>query len=317
MNLESTTDPKRATRLEFFTDCQSAIDGLFHEARRSGGASESFRQFLDVGKRFSNLSVFNSMLVAVQRPGAVAVATRPKWASIGRTVKPGIPPLLILWPFGPVAYLYEYSDTEGTEIDGAQANLLFADGQPPPKRFEHLIKAAAGYDVFVEYSDRHGPLSAGLAHAGISQTGRVDSAKPRPAWRILINKNLDQASTFATLAHELGHIYCGHLGEGPNGAWPGRGGLLGEAERELEAEAVSYIVCERNGVKTRSAEYLATHVENADMEKISIFSIYEAASRVESRTVRAASRGDGRIEQAPVSFPQLQLAELSSGVVGF
>lgn len=200
MNLESITGPQLATRLEHFADCQVAIDALFHQARQSDGASEAFQRFLDIGMRFSNLSVFNSMLVAVQRPGAVAVAARAKWASIGRTVKPGLPPLLILWPFGPVAYLYEYSDTEGLEMDGAQANLLFAEGQPPPRRLDHLIKAAGGYDIVVNYTDRHGPHSAGLAHAAITQSGRVNSKKPRPAWRILINQNLDPASSFATLA---------------------------------------------------------------------------------------------------------------------
>lgn len=304
MNSESTADPKLTTRLAHLADCRLAIDALFHEARQSNGASEAFQRFLDVGTRFSNLSVFNSMLVETQRPGAVAVGSRAKWAGIGRTIKPGSPPLLILWPFGPVAYLYEYSDTEGAEMDGAQANLLFAEGQPPSRRLEHLVRAAGGYDIVVDYSDRHGPLSAGLAHAAISQAGQVDGKTPRRAWRIVINENLDGPSTFATLAHELGHIYCGHLGEGPNAAWPGRRQQLGESERELEAEAVSHIVCQRNGIRTRSAEYLSTHIEKADLAKISIFSIYEAANRIESRTARSASRRTGRIEQESVTFPE-------------
>ncbi|GAB2612253.1 ImmA/IrrE family metallo-endopeptidase [Novilysobacter erysipheiresistens] len=305
MNQESNADPKLTIRLEHFVECQTAIDALFREAQRSTGADKAFRQFLDVGIRFSNLSVFNSMLVAIQRPGAVAVGSRIKWAGIGRTIKPGAPPLLILWPFGPVAYLYEYSDTEGDEIDGAQANLLFAEGQPPPTCLEHLIKAAGGYDIVVDYSDRLGPLSAGLAHAAISQAGRVQGKKPRPAWRILLNGNLDAPSTFATLAHELGHIYCGHLGEGPNAAWPGRRHLLGEAEQELEAEAVSHIVCQRNGIRTRSAEYLASHVNRVDLDRISIFSIYEAANRVESRTHRVAPGARKSMAQEPISFPEL------------
>jgi antirestriction protein ArdC len=129
--------------------------------------------------------------------------------------------------------------------------------------------------------------------------------QPRPAWRVLLNRQLDAASTFSTLAHELGHIYCGHLGEGPNAAWPARRQQLGEAEQELEAEAVCYIVCQRNGVKTRSAEYLADHAEHADLEKISIFSIYEAANRIESRTHRTASRRASAISEVLLSFPEL------------
>ncbi len=310
MNAESTADSRIAGRLEHFADCQNAIDELFYRAAKSGELERAFQQFLDVGSRFSNLSVFNSMLVATQRPGAVAVATRAKWASINRGVKPGASPLLILWPFGPVSYVYEYSDTEGEEISGAAANVLFATGQPPPRRLDDLIKAARGYDIVVDSTDRHGPLSAGLAHA-VFQTGRVEGKKPRKAWRILLNENLDAPSTFATLAHELGHIYCGHLGEGPNAAWPNRRNGLGEAEMELEAEAVSHIVCIRNGIQTRSAEYLFSHIKSAVLERISIYSIYEAANRVESRTVRRASRRIYRHGAEPMTFPPLPAEHLS------
>ncbi len=54
---------------------------------------------------------------------------------------------------------------------------------------------------------------------------------------------------------------------------------------ELEAEAVSWLVCQRNGIATRSKEYLNTLIDEAGLQSVSIYAIYEAANRVESRTV--------------------------------
>lgn len=297
-------DPRVQIRLDYLADCEEAINELFRRARASDGDSPAFLEFLDSTRRFSNLSVFNAMLVNIQRPGSVAVGSRREWASIGRQVKPCTPPLLILWPFGPVAYVYEYADTEGEEIVGAQANVLFATGEPPPRSLEQLIASADKYEVRVECDRRHGPLSAGFSHAAVSQRGSIDDGvKPRLAWRVVINQALDKPSAFATLAHELGHIYCGHLGEGPNGAWPDRR-ALGKAECELEAEAVSYILCLRNGLTTRSHDYLATHIDSADIEQLSMFAIYEAANRIESRTSRSAKRGPTQAIEV-VTFPPL------------
>jgi hypothetical protein len=274
-----------ARRLEYLADCQHAVDELFQQAMRAGQPRErAFMEFIEAGRRFSHLSAYNAMLVRVQRPGAVAVGTRTQWRSIGRTVKRGAPPLVILWPFGPVAFLFEYSDTEGEPLPGESANCLFAEGKVAPKAYDDLVNAARRHDVYVEHDNRHGLLSAGMA--SVVARGTVSNGKTaRPAWRVVVNANLDEPSRFATLAHELGHIYCGHLGGGHDGAWSDRG-RLGENEREVEAEAVSFLVCARNGITTRSDQYLRGYLTAADMTKVSIYSIYEAANRVESRTPR-------------------------------
>ncbi len=106
-----------------------------------------------------------------------------------------------------------------------------------------------------------------------------------------MNKRHDLSSRFSTLAHELGHIYCGHLGAGPNGAgpncagpngsWPSR--PLSRGLCEIEAEAVAWIVCRRNGVESKSTEYLNQYVQEEDMSLVSMYGIFEAANRVEAR----------------------------------
>lgn len=68
-------DTQGLARLAQFKDCASAIDRLFQLALMTTGAS-AFDPFLNLVRSFKGLSVYNAMLVRVQRPGAAAVASR-------------------------------------------------------------------------------------------------------------------------------------------------------------------------------------------------------------------------------------------------
>lgn len=278
-------------RLTHFEDCRSAIDQLYLEAFATQG-SRAFDDFLDFVVRFSNLSVYNAMLVRVQRPGAAAVATRIKWQSFGRFVKPDAVPIVILRPFGPVSFVFEQGDTEGLPMPGEEDNPLVAKGQLSQMMYDQTRKAAEKYEIEIEESDQYGALLAGTA-AGFQVVPEAcdlievneNSMKMRVVrgFRIRLNAKHNLATRFATLAHELGHIYCGHVGADGRGRWPDRKSL-NYAQRELEAEAVSWLVCERNSVKTRSREYLSSLMKGTDLSGISMYAIFEAANRVESRT---------------------------------
>jgi hypothetical protein len=55
--------------------------------------------------------------------------------------------------------------------------------------------------------------------------------------------------------------------------------------REMEAEAVAWLVCQRNGVHARSKAYLGSLIGRVDdLGQVSMYAIFEAANRVESRT---------------------------------
>jgi hypothetical protein len=49
-------------------------------------------------------------------------------------------------------------------------------------------------------------------------------------------------------------------------------------------EAVAWLVCQRNGVHARSKEYLGSLLGRVDLGQVSLYALFEAANRVESRT---------------------------------
>ena len=100
-----------------------------------------------------------------------------------------------------------------------------------------------------------------------------------------VNDRLTPPETLVTVAHELGHIFCGHLGacgrDEDTAGWPDRRGLS-EATREMEAEAVAWLVASRAGVLTRSATYLRRYVTDGDVGNVDTDLVVRAAARIES-----------------------------------
>jgi len=96
---------------------------------------------------------------------------------------------------------------------------------------------------------------------------------------IRINSKADMGTMFASLCHELGHLFCHHL---PNrhAHWDTR--ELSHAEEEFEAETVSWLVCERAGVENPSEKYLAGYMETKDIiPHISLNSVLIAVNEIE------------------------------------
>ena len=102
-------------------------------------------------------------------------------------------------------------------------------------------------------------------------------------YELLVNANgQSPGAQYATIAHELAHLYCGHLGTPDIKHWPDRQ-RLNHVTEEFEAESVSFMVCQRQEIQTTSPEYLSQFVQDhADMPTISMESVMKAAGLIES-----------------------------------
>ena len=102
------------------------------------------------------------------------------------------------------------------------------------------------------------------------------------SYDMVVNENHGKKEKFVTVAHELAHLYCGHLGTINPKWWPDRRGLDGDAE-EFEAESAAYLACKRVGIKSPSEEYLADYVKTNDqVPAISLDCIIKAATFIET-----------------------------------
>ena len=255
---------------------RSLLDQLIEDSRlyRQG---KDFRALLDFVIRLRNFAPFNAMLLQVQKPGLNYAASARDWRErFGRTIKPGARPLLILWPFGPVALVYDQMDTEGEPLpEGVSA--FAAHGALDRLALEGFALMLA--KKYVKWNK----IDAGDLRAGsIEVVLRAKKINDPSSYRMNVNQNHDANVQFATVAHELAHLFLGHLGADKWLSVPLRPSLQQE-RRELEAESVAFIVCARNGVVSKSESYLSAYV-NADttVDQLDLYQIMRAAGQVEA-----------------------------------
>ena len=90
---------------------RSLLDQLISDSKLYT-KSKDYKELLDFVVRLRNFAPFNAMLLQVQKPGLSYAASARDWrVRFGRWPKEGARPLLILWPFGPVALVYDVMDS--------------------------------------------------------------------------------------------------------------------------------------------------------------------------------------------------------------
>jgi hypothetical protein len=270
-----------------------ALDELFSLTRQYK-SSRAYAKLLRFISRFRFYAPFNAMLVHVQMPGATYVAPPHRWLhEHGRRIKSGARPLVILQPMGPVMFVFDVSDTDPEE------------GAPPlPREVEYPFEVRQGYvgrelNLTIENAKRDGisivERAAGTQNAGliwgaapgrslevlVKQRPTREYAKVPLRYEVMLNKDHSCEAKYATLAHELAHLYCGHLGTPDARWWPDRRWLPVDV-REFEAESVCYMVCRRLGIDNPSDEYLAGYIRNeGEMPSISLECVTKAAGLIE------------------------------------
>jgi hypothetical protein len=261
----------------FETDeARSLLDQLLADSRLYTRSAD-YKALLDFVVRLRNFAPFNAMLLQVQKPGLTYAASAYDWRErFGRRPMEGARPLLILWPFGPVVLVYDVLDTEGDPLPEDVASF-FARGGIDQARVASILSRLEKRRIECRSID------AGDGKAGSIRVVKRGAEEKEPTlYRMQVNRNHSPNVQFATLAHELGHLFLGHLGPDRVLNVPARPSM-GHRQVELEAESVSFLVCSRNGVTSKAETYLASYVaQNTTVDEIDLYQIMRAAGQVET-----------------------------------
>ena len=260
----------------------NALDGLFQASNRYCN-SQAYYELLQFIAKFSRYSPYNCFLLHMQNPNVTHVATPNQWHKrFKRRVKPDAKPMIILAPMGPVLFVYDLVDTDGPKLPAHWDKPFRTKGELSPSVWKNTVSNCKRDHILLAEKE------SSFLHAGAAIRLRPNSMikvdrKIFPAkCEIQINKYLSITSKYSILVHELAHIHCGHLGNDKDEWWPERLHLT-KQQRELEAESVVYLVCQRQGIQTRSAEYLAGYTKDKNaLPLISLHLVLKIATYIES-----------------------------------
>ena len=250
---------------------RTALHELFTLARKYN-SSAAYLELMRFIARFRFYSPFNAMLIHTQMPGAQFVCTALRWQrDYHRRIKTDARPIVILQPMGPILFVFDASDTEPMPNapplpvqvrDPFQVRSGKVGGRLA-LTVENAKRDGVRVSERADGSQRAGSIQHAIAGQHLEFTianKPVSKSRQIPLWfELVLNSRLSTESRYATLVHELAHLYCGHLGTPDDRWWPDRQNLS-RTVREFEAESVSYLVCARIGIDTASEEYLAGYV---------------------------------------------------------
>ena len=254
---------------------RSLLDQLLEDSRLYQHSND-YRELLEFAARFRAFAPFNAMLLDIQKPGMQYAASSADWqARFGRKIKEGARPLLILWPFAPVRLVYDLADTEGEPFP--------KDAEAFPARGP--VNEKGVWDIAYKLSKKgvewH-TIDAGDAVAGSIRLVRAATKEAAGAYCLTVNRNHAPPVQFVTIAHELAHLFLGHLGPDVRLRITPRLGLEHD-RRELEAESVAYLVAKRNDITPKSQTYLSPLLaENQEMPALDLYQVMRAAGQVEA-----------------------------------
>ena len=237
-------------------------------------SSSARKALLEFTVRFRTFAPFNAMLLHIQKPGLTYAATAEDWKSrFNRVPKSNARPLLILRTMGPVDFVWDIQDTKGDAVP-CDAFAFPALGNMTEIEFSAFLRRLRSQQIKIEV------LDAGDARAGwIKLVSESDKPNGKNWYRVAYNGNHSVQTRFVTLAHELAHLYLGHMGA-DRGRRVSDRKQVNRALREVEAETVAYIVAMRNGIEPRSESYIYNHMEA--LPELDFYAVTRAANAVET-----------------------------------
>ena len=255
--------------------------------------SDRYRNYLTTMSRFHRYSLNNVMLIHAQKPDATLVAGFNKWKnSFGRHVKKGEKGIQIL---APTPYKIKQEEqkldpdtklplldengepvTEEKEITIPMFKVVSVfdisqtDGRPLPQISSTLTGDVAEYEVFLEALHRTSPVPISFQAMEPGMDGYFAPKKQE----IFLREGMSQVQTICAAVHEIAHSKLHDYEHMTELADDGETILVpGEKSRnteEVEAESVSYAVCQYFGIETaeNSFGYIAAWSQGKDLKEL-------------------------------------------------
>jgi antirestriction protein ArdC len=232
------------------------------EARQS----ELFQTWLNAMAQFSQYSWNNQLLIACQRPAASSgqVAGFHAWRRLGRHVKKGAKGIAIL---APCVYRKKADDTKEDSptikrLSGFKTAYVFSEsdteGEPLPTL---TYGAESGGDELLSRLEwvTEEDLNIILDYEEIKEDG-VEGYSA--GGRIVIRTSLSPTAKAGVVVHELAHELLHKRDKQPDAVTKNR------QQRELEAEAIAYVVMRHFGIEHVACNYLATYkIESTQLKQ--------------------------------------------------
>ena len=255
--------------------------------------SDRYRNYLTTMSRFHKYSLNNVMLIHAQRPDATLVAGFNKWKnSFGRHVKKGEKGIQILAPtpykikqeaqkLDPdtkLPLLDENGEpvTEEKEVTIPMFKVVSVfdvsqtDGRPLPQISSTLTGDVAEYEIFLEALRRTSPVPISFQAMEPGMDGYFAPKKQK----IFLREGMSQVQTICAAVHEIAHSKL-HDYEHMTELADDRETILvpGEKSRnteEVEAESISYAVCQYFGIETadNSFGYIAAWSQGKELKEL-------------------------------------------------
>ena len=240
--------------------------------------SGKYTEYLAAMSRFHHYSARNVLLIQMQLPNATRVASAKKWREeFGRHINRGEKAIYIIAP-APIVRKVERQkidpDTKAPMLDENGHVImeekefqvpLFrpvpvfdvsqTDGKPLPQLAENLSGDVRQYEVFMEALRRIAPVPITFEPMAANMDGYFSA----DGQRIAIREGMSQVQTVSAAVHEITHsILHGQKDE------------KSRSTEELEAESVSYVVCQYYGIETgaNSFGYLASWSKDRELSEL-------------------------------------------------
>ena len=278
---------KNKERLKEITDSiEQGIKDLFQ--------SDQYAQYLRTMSRFHRYSVNNTMLIYMQKPGATLVAGFNKWRDqFTRNVMRGEKGIKIIAPTPFKKKIEEEKLDPDTKIPMRDADgsvimeekeikipmykvvsvfdVSQTEGKPLPTLANNLTGNVKQYAVFMEALRRSSPVPLAFE----TMEPNTDGYFSEKDQRIAIRSDMSEVQTVSAAVHEITHATLHNYEQAKLTAAQGDETTESPTPKdrhteEVEAESVSYAVCQYYGIQTgeNSFGYIASWSKDKELPEL-------------------------------------------------